>query len=152
MHRFQCSDPVVLVLWLWASGTLNDDSCAVTWRSATACRCHWQRVATSAARQTFACVTGCVCLWKGSEWSRGLCYKAVWICLHFIYLYMFIVLVLSQLLCHVSVWVCSCDAQTFSTGVKACCVCHCVCDFDRPPPPRSCCHMLAASVSVEQRP
>lgn len=86
VHMFQQWDTVVLVLWLWASGTLSDDSRTVTWRSVTARRWHWQRVADSAARQTYACVTGCVSA-RGSG-ARHLCYVVALICVHFICLRM----------------------------------------------------------------
>lgn len=138
---------------LWASGTFSDDSRSVTWSSVTARRCHWRCVAASATAQTH-CVTGCV-LVKMERSELEICVAlVVLICVRFIYLYMLLGVCLWLALVCMSVWVgvlmwwCS-DVQDECRSLL--CLSLHLWLWQSLHPPRSCCHMLPASVSAEQK-
>lgn len=121
LHMFQHSDIVVLVLWLRASGTMNDGSRTITWCSVMAQRLHWH---CGSILQAVCCKMK---KWKMEQAKQGFplqCPIDLW--------------AFSQCLCtcyaintSARTRVCGCaPVGMFSVNIEACCVCHCICDFD----------------------
>lgn len=125
---------------LRASGTFSDDSCSVTRSSVTAHRCHWQCVATPATAQTL-CYRLCVC----ENWLSVLncvCFPSTTTCCF---------VLAFRCLWRLCGWVCSCgDVQMSWMSVEACCVCHCICDFDSHPGAVVTCCLLLSVLSTSR--